>query len=115
MLTKSKFTEEELNSGQLEYGSDIHIRENGKLIDSVFKPEGKLNFKYKMIREADYSLFKSLDRVDTKKVKVYYVEGIRRSHKVIINGETNNKWDITSMDPDTEKRYLYLYLERVKK
>lgn len=115
MLTRSKYTEEELNSGQLQYGSDIHDRENGKLVGSRFVQEGVLNFRYKTIRESDYRLYESIDGVIKKKVKTYYVHGIKNSHKVILNGDPEEKYDITSMDPDEEKKFLYLYLERVRK
>ena len=115
MLSRSKYTYEELNSGQLEFGSDVHVRENGRLVESKFNSEGILNFKYKTIREMDYSLFSKLDRIDTKKVKTYYVDEIKNTHKVILNGDPTEKYDITSIDPDPDKRFLYLYLERVKK
>lgn len=115
MLTRSKYTEEELNSGQLQYGKDVHTRENGKLVSSSFVPEGILNFRYKTIRESDFRLYQAIDGVIKKKVKTYYVPGIKNNHKVILNGDPEEKYDITSMDPDDEKRFLYLYLERVQK
>ena len=62
------------------------------------------------LRESDYNLYEAIDKVIARKVKVYYVPGIEKNHKVILEGE---KYDITRIDPDNEKTFLYLYLERV--
>jgi len=113
MLKRSRYTEEELNSGQMQYGYDEHVREKTKLVESIFKPVGTLNFKYKTLRESDYNLYSSLDKVITKKIKTYYVPDMERTHKVIINGNVDEKYDITSIDPDAELRFLYIYLERI--
>lgn len=112
MIKRSRYTKEELNSGQMEFGYENHIRENGKLIRSDFVVKGKLNFANKNLRESDYSIYEHLDRVTTKKVKTYYIEDVQRQYKVKINDEI---YDITAIDPDADETYMYWYLERVKK
>lgn len=110
MIKRSKYTDEELNSGLLEFGQDKHIREGGKLIETQFESVGRLNYKTMSMREADYSLYASIDKVITKKVKVYFVPELEKRYRVLLDGE---KYDITSIDPDNERRFIYLYLERV--
>lgn len=110
MIRRNKYTQEELNSGQLSYGSDKHIREGAKLVDSVFQVVGILNYRNMSLRESDYSLYETIDKVIARKVKVYYVPGIEKTHKVMLEGE---KYDITRIDPDNERIFMYLYLERV--
>jgi hypothetical protein len=112
VIRKSKHTNEELNSGQLSYGSDKHTREGGKLVDSTFQTAGVLNYKNMSLRESDYSLYDAIDKVIARKVKVYYVPGIEKTHKVLLEGE---KYDITRIDPDDTRTFIYLYLERVNK
>ena len=111
MIRRNKYTHDELNSGQLSYGSDKHTRDAaGKRTGSTFEIAGVLNFKNMSLRESDYNLYDAIDKVIARKVKVYYVPGIEKNHKVILEGE---KYDITRIDPDNEKTFLYLYLERV--
>lgn len=111
MIRRSKHTHEELNSGQLSYGSDKPIRDDfGKHTGSTFEIAGTLNFKNMSLRESDYNLYEAIDKVVARKVKVYYVPGIEKTHKVMIEGE---KYDLTRVDPDNEKVFMYLYLEKV--
>ncbi|MCR1955220.1 phage head closure protein [Clostridioides mangenotii] len=99
---------EELNSGILLYGTIETLRDSlGKNPKASFTDEGKLKFKYKSIREMDYSQYIGVfNRLDIK-VKTYYVKNIDSTHVVQIEGDC---FDIVKIDPDNERMYMYLYL-----
>lgn len=115
MLRKkpNRQTYEQLNDGFLIYGNEENKRVNGRLISTVFQEVGTLAFNYKTIRESDYTLFSNLANITTLKVKTYFDESVDvKKHKVKIDDEIYN---ITRLDNDETRSYMFWYLERESK
>lgn len=114
MIRKSRYTEEVLNSGILEYGTYDRVRDaQGKLSGlPVFNATGPvLYFSEMQVRSDDYDLFMGRSLAETMKVKTYYLDRLEPALKVRIDGLI---YDIVSTDVDPSKHYRYWYLARMK-
>ncbi|WJE54323.1 phage head-tail adapter protein [Bacillus cereus] len=108
---------ETFNDGFLQYGYKKTERsENGKRIGEVFHPEGKLAYKEMSIRDSDYQIVGVLTTGLDYKVKTLYPPFFKKINKnklkVLINGI---EYDVIKADSDSNKRYLFFYLQQVVK
>lgn len=109
MFYRKRITEP-LIDGCLMYGRvDVKRDQNNKLIgrDPVFY--GRLFFDQCSIREQDYTYFDSTHLIHAKKVKTYYLKNALGSTKVLMDDLI---YDVTRIDPDKERKYMYWYLQR---
>lgn len=107
-MRKNKRTEEELNSGILEFGTKETLRgSTKKIISTAFKSKGILYFKFKSMRQSDYSLFWGLNKTVDVKVKTYFSREVESTHIIKIE---DSYYDIENIDIDENKRYMYWYL-----
>lgn len=106
---------ETYNDGFLVYGHKITKRsETGKRVGEEFIEEGKLAFKEVSCRESDYQMAGILGASLDLKVKTPYPPSFRQVNlsqlKVLID---DMEFDVIKADPDTVKRSLYFYLQKV--
>jgi hypothetical protein len=106
---------ETFNDGYLQYGHKQTQRSStGKRIGEIFTPEGKLAFKEMSCRDSDYQMAGILGASLDLKVKTLYPPSFRNvnknKYKVAINYV---EYDVIKVDSDSEKIYLYFYLQEV--
>jgi hypothetical protein len=106
---------ETFNDGFLQYGHKHTQRSpTGKRIGETFNPEGKLAYKEMSCRDSDYQLAGILGASLDLKVKTLYPPFFRNVNKnkfkVVINSV---EYDVIKVDSDSEKIYLYFYLQEV--
>ncbi|MEH7490834.1 phage head-tail adapter protein [Neobacillus niacini] len=111
----TKLYRETLNDGFLQYGHKQTQRSyTGKRIGEIFNPEGKLAFKEMSCRDSDYQMVGILGASLDLKVKTLYPPSLRNVNKdkfkVVINAV---EYDVIKVDSDSEKIYLYFYLQEV--
>ncbi|MBC6973049.1 phage head closure protein [Bacillus sp. Xin] len=108
---------ETFNDGFFQYGYKKTERsENGKRIGEVFQPEGRLAYKEMSIRDSDYQIVGVLTTGLDYKVKTLYPPSFKKINKnklkVLIDGI---EYDVIKADSDSNKRYLFFYLQQVVK
>lgn len=105
---------ESFNDGVLIFGYDRTIREQGKKVDMEFQVEGKLAFKLMNARDQDYEFAGMMNASLDLKVKTLFPPSfreVRKSNlKVVIE---DIKYDVIKVNWDSDKRYLYFYLQEV--
>lgn len=102
--------QEPLNQGLLFYGKITTLRDsvNKKKIGEEFVEKGKLFFNYISIRKPDVEYYSQNSNKIDLKVKTYYVDSVdKKIHKVKISDIIYN---ITDVDIDNKKKYMYWYL-----
>ena len=103
-----------LNDGLLEYGTIQTVRDEktSKKIGEAFLKIGELFFNFASINvKFDTFQVSSLSTVDLK-VKCYFVRGLQKSHKIKIENEL---FEVESLDPTRDRRYIFLFLRKVGK
>lgn len=104
--------ESPLNDGLLEYGKIQTLRDEktSKKKGEAFRAQGELFFNFVSIN-AKFDAFQvsSLSAVDIK-VKCYFIKDLQKSHKIKIEDEL---FEIESMDPTRDRRYIFLFLRKV--
>jgi SPP1 family predicted phage head-tail adaptor len=110
-----KLYRETFNDGYLIYGHKQTQRTaTGKRIGEVFTEEGKLAFKEMSCRDQDYQMANIMGASLDRKVKTLYPPSFRSINKnklkVVIS---NIEYDVITVDSDG--RYLYFYLQEVRK
>ncbi|WP_346207617.1 phage head closure protein [Caldifermentibacillus hisashii] len=107
---------ETFNDGFLLYGYDTTKRENGKRVGEEFTQEGKLAFKLMSARDQDYQLVGALNATLDLKVKTLFPPRFRSIKKTKMKCVIDDvKYDVINVDWDSDKRYLYFYLQEVGK
>lgn len=103
--------EELLNDGLLHFGQRKTSRTvTGKKDGELFVKDGSLFFNYQTInRKFDEQLVGHIENVDIK-IKCYYTSELNKSHIVEID---DNKFEIVEMDPDRNKKYVFLFLRKL--
>jgi SPP1 family predicted phage head-tail adaptor len=106
---------ETFNDGFMSYGHKQTQRSStGKRIGESFTAEGKLAFKEMSCRDSDYQMAGILGASLDLKVKTLYPPSFRNVNKnkfkVVIKGV---EYDVIKVDSDSEKTYLYFYLQEV--
>ncbi|MGF3214607.1 phage head closure protein [Facklamia sp. P12945] len=92
--------------GEIKTERDAHRKVTGKR----FVRTGNLFFNYVSINQRfDEYHVGHLSEVSLK-VKVYFTKDIHKSHKVEIE---NVMYEILTMDPDIDRKYIYLFLKKV--
>lgn len=111
----NKQIREVLNDGFANYGvqkterSANRVRVNGK-----FENMGRLAFKTLSCREQDYQIAQTLSAVLDMKIKTFYPPDLKDFPKNKLKIRINNiEYDVIKVDHDTEKRYLFFYLQEV--
>lgn len=104
---------ETYNDGFLAYGHKQTQRSStGKRIGEVFTEEGRLAFKEMSCRDSDYQMAGIMGASLDLKVKTLYPPSFRKINKsklkVVID---QTEYDVIKVDTDTDKRYLYFYLQ----
>lgn len=100
--------EDRLNDGRLFFGKVKTKRDaRGKQAGQVFVKTGEMYFSYKAIRQSDYDLYNAADQQIELKVKTYYTPTATKTHQVLLKSILYN---ITAIDVDNDKRYMYWYL-----
>ena len=114
-MLSMKAHRETFNDGLLEYGHKQTQRSNtGKKIGESFHGEGKLAFKEISCRESDYELAGARGASLDLKVKTLYPPSFRNVRKSEMKCLINKiEFDVIKVDSDSEKRYLYFYLQEV--
>ena len=103
--------EDRLNDGRLFFGKVETKRDaRGKQSGQVFVKTGEMYFSYKSIRQSDYDLYNAADQQIELKVKSYYTPIATKTHQVLLKSRLYN---ITAIDVDNDKRYMYWYLSEV--
>ena len=103
--------EDRLNDGRLFFGKVETKRDaRGKKIGQVFVNTGEMFFSYKTIRQSDFDLYNTSEQQIELKVKSYYVPTATKTHQVLLKSRLYN---ITAIDVDNDKRYMYWYLTEV--
>ena len=103
--------EDRLNDGRLFFGKVETKRDaRGKKIGQVFVKTGEMFFSYKSIRQSDFDLYNTSEQQIELKVKSYYVPTATKTHQVLLKSRLYN---ITAIDVDNDKRYMYWYLTEV--
>ncbi|CZR11009.1 head-tail adaptor protein [Trichococcus collinsii] len=103
--------EDRLNDGRLFFGKVETKRDaSGKKIGQVFAKTGDMFFSYKTIRQSDFDLYNTSDQQIELKVKSYYIPTATKTHQVLLKSRLYN---ITAIDVDNDKRYMYWYLSEV--
>lgn len=100
------------NNGRLEYGTVQTKRDEKtkKKEGEEFKAAGKLYFDYRSIRQEDYSTYNTDNQKVDLKLETYFVPGVEKSHKVMLDGDIYN---IFGIDPSDDRRTLFWYLSKV--
>ncbi|MCU5403662.1 phage head-tail adapter protein [Bacillus cereus] len=108
---------ETLNDGFIQYGYKKTKRsEGGKNVGGVFHPEGKLAYKEMSARDSDYQMVGVLTTGLDLKVKTLYPPSFKKINKNKLKVEIDEvEYDVIKVDPDSTKKYLYFYLQRVVK
>lgn len=104
---------EPLNDGLLEYGTIKTVRDANNKIDKTadpFNKVGDLFFNFMNTRQGDYEQYGGKTQIVDEKVKTYFDNGVQKSHKVRIEGV---EYDITAIDPDANRIFMYWYLTKV--
>lgn len=106
---------EVFNDGYFEYGTMKTLRSaNKKAIGKEFQSEiTPVAFKYLSARDSDYQMAETMNSQLDLKIKAYYfaINNVTRSGHVI---KLNDRYyDIINTDVDTDRRYIYLYLQEV--
>jgi hypothetical protein len=106
---------EPLNDGFMEYGYDTPKRnERGKRIGEDFLAKGKLAFKELSARNQDYEMAGVIGTSLDLKLKTYRPPFFRNEEKAKLKCVVDNtKYDVIKVDGDSDKRYLYFYLQKV--
>lgn len=96
-------------NGVLEFGKYVekYDKEGQLLKEKGFIQEGKLFFSYKAIREQDRLKFDDTGYKIELKINTPYMNLIKSDHIVLIE---NNIYSIKYIEPDYNKRNLYLFL-----
>ena len=103
--------EDRLNDGRLFFGKVETKRDaRGKQSGQVFVKTGEMFFSYKTIRQSDFDLYNTSEQQIELKVKSYYVPTATKTHQVLLKSRLYN---ITAIDVDNDKRYMYWYLTEV--
>lgn len=97
------------NDGVLKFGKySEKYNQDGKLLnEKEFIQEGKLFFSYKSIREQDRLKFDDTGYKIELKINTPYMDLIKSDHVVLIE---NNTYSIKYIEPDYNKRNLYIFL-----
>lgn len=97
------------NDGVLKFGKySEKYNQDGKLLnEKEFIQEGKLFFSYKSIREQDRLKFDDTGYKIELKINTPYMNSIKSDHVVLIE---NNIYSIKYIEPDYNKRNLYIFL-----
>lgn len=104
-------TPERLNDGLLFFGTIKTIREKGKKTGESFEQKGRLFFNELTIRQQDVDVSgTATDQSVDLKVKTYYMDGVNKSHKVLIGTDL---YDIYMLDKDINNEYFFWYLAKV--
>ena len=95
--------------GVLEFGKYVekYDKEGQLLKEKGFIQEGKLFFSYKAIREQDRLKFDDTGYKIELKINTPYMNLIKSDHIVLIE---NNIYSIKYIEPDYNKRNLYIFL-----
>ena len=106
---------EVFNDGFLSYGHNTVIRnDTRKRIGEQFTAEGKLAFKLLSARDQDYEFAGIKGASLDLKVKTPFPPSFRNitksNLKCLIDG---NIYDVIKVDGDSDRRYLYFYLQNV--
>lgn len=106
---------EVFNDGFLTYGRSKTNRDNsGKRIGEVFTAEGKLSFKLMSARAEDYEMAYSTGTTLDQKIKTRFPPSFRNIKKTNLKVRIDStEYDVINVDWDSEKRYLYFYLQEV--
>lgn len=103
--------EERFNHGLLEYGKVETVRNaTKKIIGETFNADGELYYNFYNIRQSDNEVYGTTDQAVDLKVKTFYIPSVNKSQKVLLNGDVYN---ITSIDPTADRRYMFWYLSKV--
>lgn len=97
------------NDGVLKFGkySEKYNQDGNLLNEKEFIQEGKLFFSYKSIREQDRLKFDDTGYKIELKINTPYMNSIKSDHVVLIE---NNTYSIKYIEPDYNKRNLYIFL-----
>lgn len=103
--------EDLLNDGLLDFGQRKTNRSiTGKKDGELFVKDGSLFFNYQTVnRKFDEYLVGHIENVDMK-IKCYYTNELNKSHIVVID---EKKFEIIEMDPDRNKKYVFLFLRKL--
>jgi hypothetical protein len=105
---------EVFNDGFLFYGYDTTQRVNGKKVGEEFTQEGKLAFQLMSARDQDLQLAGSMNAKLDLKVKTLFPPSFRKVTKSNLKCVIDSvKYDVIHVDWDTDKRYLFFYLQEV--
>lgn len=97
------------NNGVLRFGRYVEKYDDNKILlnEKEFIQEGKLFFSYKSIREQDRLKFDDTGYKIELKINTPYMDLIKSDHVVLIE---NNTYSIKYIEPDYNKRNLYIFL-----
>lgn len=100
------------SDGLLVYGVYSTKRDaNGKKVGEMFTNQKQLFFNYLSIRQSDAEFYNSIGKKVDLKVKTYFVNDVKESTtKVLLDGVY---YEVTAVDPDFEREYMFWYLTRV--
>lgn len=102
-----------LSDGLLQFGKITTQRDKeAKIIGQAFEALGGLFFNFQSIRQSDFEQYGTTESGVDLKVKTYYTAQVETSHKIIIDGI---EYEITAIDPDRKRIYMYWYLSKVGK
>lgn len=106
---------EVFNDGFLEFGHDTVLRnEYRKRIGEQFVPKGKLAYKELSARDQDYQMAGLNNASLDLKLKTMFPPPFRNISKSKLKCVIDNvKYDVIKADGDSDKRYLYFYLQKV--
>jgi len=106
---------ETFNDGFLSYGHNVVLRNStGKRTGESFTEKGKLAFKLVSVRDQDYELAGSMNASLDLKVKTPFPPSFRNVTRSNLKCVSENVlYDVIKVDWDSNKRYLYFYLQKV--
>lgn len=108
---------ETFNDGFLEYGYKKTERsEGGKRIGEKFHADGKLAYKEMSVRDSDYQIVGVLTTGLDLKLKTLYPPSFRKINKNKLKAQIEGiEYDVIKADPDSNKQYLFFYLQQAVK
>ena len=102
--------EERFNDGLIKYGKTETVRDSTKkVVGESFKSDGELYYNFYNIRQSDNEVYGTNDLSVDIKIKTYFIESVKKSQKVLLDGDVYN---ITSIDPTADRRYMFWYLSK---
>lgn len=112
---KQKPLHETFNDGFLKYGHKKTKRsETRKRIGEAFVPEGSLAFRILSARDEDYKFAGMMGSSLDIKIKTRYPPSLRYTNKnKLIVAIDKIEYDVLKADSDSDKRYLFFYLQEV--